>query len=72
MTFYNLGHVVGADGAKGDKGDTGPKGSKGDKGDNAPLTNTVSANDSTHSVTPKGVYDYVNNLIGNLEDDMLR
>lgn len=72
MTFYNLGHVVGADGAKGDKGDTGSKGDKGDKGDNAPLTNTVSANNTTHSVTPKGVYDFVTDIIGDLEEDMLK
>lgn len=63
MTFYNLGHVVGA------KGETG---AKGDKGDNAPLSNIIQSNDTKQAVTGKAVATYVSNIIGDIEEDMLR
>lgn len=65
MTFYNLGHVVGAKGEKGDKGD------KGEKGDNAPLSNLIQSENTTQAVTGKAVTTYVNNIIGNIEEDMM-
>ena len=33
-------------------------------GESAPLISTVTSTDTVHAVTPKGVYDFVNDLIG--------
>ena len=65
MTFYNLGHVVGA------KGETGSKGDKGDKGDTAPLSNIIQINDTTSAVTGRAVSRYVDEIIGDIITDMM-
>lgn len=44
----------------------------GKDGQSAPLTNTVSSTDISHAITPKGVHDYIQSVIGSLEADMLR
>lgn len=40
----------------------------GEDGVSAPLTNTVTSNDTTHSITPKGVYDYVQATISSIQE----
>jgi hypothetical protein len=41
-------------------------------GQSAPLTNNVTSTDISHAITPKGVYDYIQSVMGSLEADMLR
>lgn len=37
-------------------------------GISAPLTNTVTSSDTSHSITPKGVYDFVTSQIGSIQE----
>ena len=37
-------------------------------GISAPLTDTVTSTDTTHAITPKGVYDYFEDLVGDIQD----
>lgn len=40
----------------------------GTDGVSAPLTNTVTSTDTTHSITPKGVYDYIQTTISSIQE----
>ena len=35
------------------------------------LVDTVTDGDNTHAVTPNAVHDYINTIIGSIEEDML-
>ena len=35
---------------------------------NAPLTDNVTSTDNTHSITPKGVYNHVQSIVGDISN----